>query len=195
MGGDRRKDTYWVLRRDQLACLASPIRTDIVDHLAGRPPMPIRDLATRIGKQPSAIYHHLRQLIDVGLVVETGTQVVNRKSEKLYSTPAPRIRLKKALANRGNADIMSEIAGAMLRQSARDFAAGVTADGAKSDGAYRNLGMFRLINRPSKRSLKRVNALLEEIGEILWEEDEAGEPLVALTWVMTPIGTDGSQED
>jgi len=195
MGGDRRKDTYWVLRREELRCLASPIRMDIVDHLAGRPPMPIRELARRIGKQPSAIYHHLRQLIDVGLVLEAGTQVVNRKSEKLYATPAPRVRLKRALAERVDDDAMCAFVGAMLRQSTRDFAAGVAADDARADGAYRNLGMFRLINRPSKRSLKRVNALLEEIGEILWEEDQPGEPLVALSWVMAPIRADDPGED
>lgn len=185
-------ETYWVLRKDQLSCLASPVRMDIIDHLAGRPPTSIRDLAVRIGKRPSAIYHHLRQLVAVGLAVEAGAQVLNRKSERLYSTPAPRVRLKKALSDAENADLMRGIVGAMLRQSDRDFAAGIGSRAAKSEGPYRNLGMFRLINRPSRRSLRRINSLLDELAEILWREDEPGEPLVALTWVMTPV--DGSEE-
>ena len=51
-------DTYWVMSREELQCLGSPRRYDIVDHLAAAGPMSIRDLAKRIGAQPSALYHH-----------------------------------------------------------------------------------------------------------------------------------------
>ena len=46
----KRKDEVWVLRSEQLRCLVSATRMDIVDHLAGQGPMSIRELAAAIGK-------------------------------------------------------------------------------------------------------------------------------------------------
>jgi predicted transcriptional regulator len=161
---------------------------DIVDHLAGRGPMPIKILAHGIGREPSSIYHHVRLLVSVGLVIETGARVENRKSEKLYATPAPRMRVKKALGDRRNKAVMRKIVGALARESERDVVRGLDHPRAKTDGAARNLGFFRLVNRVDRRALERVNALLDEVGEILWRAPAPDGDVVTLTWTIAPLG-------
>ena len=183
---------YYVLDKSQLQCLASAVRLDIVDHLAAYGVMAIKELATSIGKKPSAIYHHLKMLEEVGLIHEAGTRVVNRKSEKLYMTPSRRMRLSKALADEANAGVMNDIVSVLCRQTDRDFSRGADGASVRRSGPHQNLRFFRLVNRPSAAGIKEINAKLDEIAEILWREPDPERPMVALTWVMTPLDADSS---
>lgn len=181
-----RDEPYWVLRKDQLHCLRSAVRMDLVDHLAGRGPLSVRELAEAVGMQASAVYHHLRQLIAVELVRETGARVVNRKSEKLYETPSRRMRLRRALEDPANAEIMRDFVEALCRQAERDFAGGQKAGGNPVPGPDRSLGFFRLISRPTPDALARLNAALDQLFDILWEEPDPDQPAIALTWILAP---------
>ena len=181
-----RDEPYWVLRQDQLHCLCSAVRMDLVDHLAGRGPLSVRELAEAVGMQPSAVYHHLRQLIAVDLVSEAGARVVNRKSEKLYETPSRRMRLRRALEDPANTDIMRQFVEALCRQAERDFAGGQKAGGNPSPGPDRNLGFFRAILRPKPATLARLNTVLNELFDIIWDEPDPDQPALALTWILAP---------
>ncbi|MBX7540351.1 winged helix-turn-helix domain-containing protein [Qipengyuania sphaerica] len=183
-----REQDEWILREDQLACLASATRMDIVDHLAAHGPMAVRELAPAIGMKPSAIYHHLEQLVEVGLVADTGSRTHNGKAEALYNTPSRRMRLRRALEDPANAETMQKIVTALGRRAQRDFSQGQRQAEVRASGDARNLGFFRLVNRMDAKRLARMNALLDEVAELMWQEgDEDGE-LVALTWVMAPLG-------
>lgn len=180
-------DTYWVLRPDQLDVLTSSVRSDIIDHLVGRGPMSIKQLAASLGRQPSSIYYHIEMLQKVGLVVEAGSQVSNRRTEVLYQTPAPRMRLMKALSNPKNAPVLKKMVGVLNRQAQRDFEQGMSHPEVRTEGPQKNLGFFRLINRPSPESMAEINRHLDRIAEILWEERDMSQPLVALAWTLTPL--------
>jgi len=192
MGKQRKKPSsgqqpiYYVLRDDQLRCLTSPVRHDMVDHLSAHGVMSIRELAASIGKKPASIYHHLNQLIEAELVQEAGSRLVHRRHEKLYATPSRRMRLNRALADRANNKVMREIVDALCRQTARDFSHGLKVESARRDGAQQNLRFFRLVNRPAAKSLKELNRKLDEIAEILWRDPDPASPVVALTWILTP---------
>jgi predicted transcriptional regulator len=160
---------------------------DIVDHLAGRGPMSIKQLAASMGRQPSSIYYHINMLVKAELVVEAGSQVSNRRAELLYETRAPRMRLQRALSDPGNHETIGQTVGAISRQAHRDFVQGLTHPDAQLDGAERNLGFFRLINRPSPDSLREINGYIERIAEILWEERDMDQPLIAFAWTLTPL--------
>lgn len=179
-------DAMWILDPVQLRCLASSARMDIVDHLAGRGALSISELARALARQPSSLYHHLEKLLEAGLVVEAGSRVTNRRTERLYATPSRRMRLQRALADPANAAVMQDIVQSLARQAQRDFSNGRVSAEARVDGADRNLGFFRLVARPDAVALARINALLDEIGEIMWEEGGSDSPAITLTWVMAP---------
>jgi DNA-binding transcriptional ArsR family regulator len=180
--------TYWVMERAQLAALASPRRLDIIDALAAAGPLSVRDLAAQIGARPSALYHHLALLIEVGLIAEAGARIVNRKRETLYATPAPRIRLIRALSEGGHQKEMNEIVAALTRQMERDFRAAGRLPGRRAEGEARDYGFFRLLARPAPDDLAAINARLHEIAEILWSANDPKADPVCLAWVMTPLG-------
>jgi DNA-binding transcriptional ArsR family regulator len=179
-------DELWILRKDQLLCLCSAVRMDMVDQLAGRGPMSVRDLADAVSMKPSAVYHHLRQLIEVDLVQEAGARVVNRKSEKLYETPSRKMRMRRALEDPANTDIMKRFIEGLCRQAERDFAGGLKAEARAAQGPDRNLGFFRLISRPTPERLARLNAVLDQLYDILWEAPDPDQPAIALTWILAP---------
>ena len=193
--GTANGDTYWVFREDQLECLASAVRLDIIDQLIGRGPLSVKQLASALGRQPSSVYYHIDMLQKADLVVEAGTQVSNRRTEVLYETRARRLRLKKALANPRNYEIINKMVGVVSRQSQRDFAQGLEHPGMQLDGADRNIGFFRLINRPSPESLQEINGHLERIAEILREERDMDQPLIAFSWTLAPLQEKLDSED
>jgi DNA-binding transcriptional ArsR family regulator len=181
-------ETYWVLEPAQLRCLVSARRHDIVDQLAARGPMAVREIAAAIHARPSALYYHLRQLLRAGLVVEAGSRVVRRKRESLYASPAPRMRFLRALQDPRNASMFVRIAAAMTRQMQRDFHGGIRSPAAVNAGARRNLGLFRLVGSPDARTLGRINQRLDEIAELFWSSAGKRGDVIALAWVLSPVG-------
>ncbi|MEX2122267.1 MAG: helix-turn-helix domain-containing protein [Woeseia sp.] len=185
----KRPETYWVTRPEQLAALTSARRHDIVDRLAAGGPMSIKQLAQQTGAKPSALYHHVEKLLGVGLVVDAGRRVVRRRHEQLYATPAPRMRLIKALADGQQPELMAEIVASLTRQMARDFRSAGQSPARVADGEDANYGFFRLVGRPTPAQLARINACLLEIAEVFWNSNEASSPLVGLGWVIAPLET------
>lgn len=189
--GTKRNDPrkpYWIDAPRQLRCMVSARRHDIVDRLAASGRMAVKDLARMIGAKPSALYHHVRQLVAVGLVVEAGHRVVRRKREQLYETPSPRMRLYRALQDRRNAPTFKRIVGGVGRQMERDFRRGIASPRTRTSGPYRNLGLFRLVGAPTPATLSEINAHLSEIAELMWQSPAAGTELISLAWTLAPIG-------
>jgi DNA-binding transcriptional ArsR family regulator len=183
-----RDDTYWVLEPAQLRCLVSARRHDIVDQLAARGPMSVREIATAIHARPSALYYHLRELVRVGLVLEAGHRVVRRKREVVYASPAPRMRFRRAFDDPRNDATFVRIATAMTRQMQRDFRNGIAAPDALAAGTARNLGLFRLVGSPDRKALAAINRHLDAIAELFWKSAGAPGRALSLAWVMAPSG-------
>ncbi len=186
-GPDKRPETYWIERPDQIAALTSVRRQDIADRMAASGPMSIKELADQIGVQPSALYHHIRKMVEVGLVIEAGTRTVRRRRERLYNAPGRRMRLRRALAGRKHQRLMEDVVAALTRQMDRDFRTGGRSRIRQAEGERRNYGFFRLIGRPGPAELERINACLHEIAELLWENQDPDAELLCLGWVMAPL--------
>jgi len=186
MSGDR-SQTYWIMAPAQLAAMASARRQDIVDRLAATGPLSVKELAAQLGARPPALYHHLERLLGVGLIEEAGSRIMRRKREQLYATPAPRMRLARALAEGRHPELMETIVASLTRQMDRDFRTGMASPARKADGEERNHGFFRLIGRPDAAGMARINACLAEIAEILWQAEDAEAEPVCLSWVMAPL--------
>lgn len=180
--------TYWILDREQLQCLASPRRHDILDRLVPSGPLSIKELAGAIGADPPSLYHHIRKLLAVGLVVEAGTRVVNRRREQLYDAPGRRMRLTRALEDPANRELFVQICASLCREMERDFRRGSAATAARTAGPGKNLGFSRLIGAPTPEGLAEINRKLEEIAAIIWDSPRGGE-LVGISWVLAPIET------
>ncbi|MEZ5680594.1 MAG: helix-turn-helix domain-containing protein [Erythrobacter sp.] len=180
------EETYWILRRDQLECLTSPVRADIVDHLSGRGALTVRELSASLGRKPSSLYYHLELLIETGLVLVAGEDNSGRRPEALYRVLAPRMRARRALAEPANREVVARMADAALRQASRDFERGLARDDAQTEGPERKLGFYRSVNRCDPATLAKVNEHLDAIAELLWSARDEEQPLLTFAWAMAP---------
>jgi DNA-binding transcriptional ArsR family regulator len=178
----------------QLEAVANPRRQDMLARLTASGPLSIRELAGQDGARPTALYHHLEKLMAVGLVVEAGTRVRNRRREQLYETVAHRLRLAKAHRDPAHAGAVAKIVSAQTRQLARDFRLGQASRARIDDGDERNLTFFRLVGRPAPDQLAKINHCLSEITELLWNADDPDAEPVVLGCVLAPVGKGKSQQ-
>ncbi len=183
----RRSTTYWILREDQIECLASSRRQSILDRLCVDGPSSVREFSRAIGLKPSAAYHHLERLIEAELVEEAGERPVGRRIEKLYQAVAPRMRMARALADPDLAEPLRQVVSAMCRQLDRDFAVGIEHPAARPTGATRNLGFSRTVGTPDTETMKQINQRLAEIQELFWREPRRGAELVSFGWTLAPV--------
>jgi predicted ArsR family transcriptional regulator len=183
--------TYWIDRPEQIRALASPIRHEIGDRLAALGPMTIAALAQILGRRPTAIYHHVKKLEAVGLVrarEETGER---GRPAVLYETVAPRMRLARAGRLPRNRRPLARAGAAAATQAARDYAAGFQVPHWALAGPGRNHWFFRVVAAPSAARLKRINALFDELAELVWEPDPKPGPTISVAWFLSPLGRKG----
>lgn len=180
---------YQIVKPEQLEAVVSTRRMHIIHELTGSGTMSVRELARSIGVAPSSLYYHIEELRAVGLLVEAGVRQISNKPEQLYALAAQRLRLFDALQEPGNWEVLKAVAASMCRQAKKDFSDGFKAAHKKTSGTGRNIRFGRLVGRPDAATLKRINAHLDAVTELVSASaSEAGER-VAFTWVMAPQAT------
>ena len=147
----------------------------------------MRELAAQIGARPSALYHHLAMLIEAGWSRRPAPRTVNRKRETLYATPAPRMRLIRALAEGRHQEELDEDRRRLDPPDGARLPRRRQAAGPVRGRRRARYGFFRLLGRPRPKA-GAINARLREIAEILWAGDDPAADPVCLAWVMTPLG-------
>jgi len=76
--------------------LASPLRAEIIGHLQTDGPQSIRELAARLARPASGLYHHVRLLERSGILVERERRKSGRREEVVYALTAPRAAIRDA---------------------------------------------------------------------------------------------------
>jgi predicted ArsR family transcriptional regulator len=179
--------TYWIDRPEQIKALSSPVRHELGDRLAAQGPMTVRELATALGMRPTAVYHHLKELERVGLVQPAGERRERGRPATAYETVAPRMRMARAARKPRNRKPLAKAGDAAATQAGRDYEAGFAAAHWQAEGAGRNHWFFRVVAAPSRSRRARINALLDELAELVWTPDPEPGPPISVAWFLSPL--------
>ncbi|MBS1708537.1 MAG: helix-turn-helix transcriptional regulator [Armatimonadetes bacterium] len=76
--------TTLVLNADQVAAMASPTRGIVYERLASHVEAVAADLAAETGISAATALYHLRQLVNVGLVVEVGERSTGKRPATVF---------------------------------------------------------------------------------------------------------------
>lgn len=185
--------TYWIERPDQLAAVISPLRLELMDYATAFGPVSAGDLARAVGKRPTAIYHHLKRLEAVGLLVAQREAGARGRPALLYASVAPRMRVSRAALHPENRPVLTRAGRSVATRAARDYAAGFRARPWEIDGPGRNHWFFRVVSAPSPARLKRINALLDELAELAWTPDPTPGPSMSIAWFLAPLTERGKR--
>tara|TARA_R110002072_G_scaffold42064_2_gene117346 strand:+ start:2330 stop:2890 length:561 start_codon:yes stop_codon:yes gene_type:complete len=71
---------------DQIRALCSPMRHAIHQVVLSQGEASIREIAEQLGKKPASLYRHIDRLVEVGLLIDTGTKSTTRRDAKVYSS-------------------------------------------------------------------------------------------------------------
>jgi DNA-binding Lrp family transcriptional regulator len=184
------RKNYLITEPEQLKCLASAVRQEIVDTVQSLGECSIADIATALGRPADGLYYHVRELLKAGLLLKHGTARNNRREEAIYTTPARdgSLQLRYELGDPVARKRIRRIVDSMLHTAARDFADGFESGLATVEGRHRNLWAGRTKGWLDMDDLREVNELLERLSELM---DRSRSPerrnLLVLSWALAPV--------
>lgn len=183
--------THSALGPRQRKALASPLRQEILGQWTDRESRTVADIAAGMGRPVTAIYYHVHQLEDVGLLVRVGSRPGPKRDEILYKPVADQFDLTPIP---GDPEQIADAVGALKashRMALGDLKAALESGEDRFDGPDRSLLGFRLHARLSAAKRKRVNALLDELLRIFEETPAAAKTTDAefysLTVALAPL--------
>lgn len=176
----------------QVAALATPVRQSIVDAIAASGACTVAELAAQLGRPASGLYHHVRALERVGLLVcegegESPARGAGRPAAR-YDVPGRPVRIEYAPGSAATRRPMQRMVGAMTRLASREFGEGYR-EGVRVSGRRRELWASRTEAWLTEEQLERANVLLGELFALFGEgagAPRSGARLRALTFVLAP---------
>jgi len=169
----------------QVRALAGPVRQELVDVLESAGARSVAELGALLGRPADALYHHLRRLEKVGLVVEHERRKEGRHVFAVYDLARRPVRLNYAAPVR-SADI-GRVVSAAQRLTWREFQRALADGTGVSEGPRRTLRGGRVKGWATPQRLARVNALLEELVDTLAAgQPEPGATPISLAFLLAP---------
>ena len=173
------------LSHRQLESLTSPIRLAIIQRLDIDKEATAHELAQRMGRPVTSLYHHLKQLLEVGLLRVSGERKGSRRPEAVYANVgrlSSADAIKSARGRKAYARAGIRIADA----GARAFSATLAHGKARFDGENRNTAAKHYVLRADRKKLEELNELLAKLGEVAARSSEDGEE-IRLTILLSPL--------
>jgi predicted transcriptional regulator len=189
----KRRATVTVTTADQRAALTSPIRLEIIGLFTAPGPLAIADMAVRMGRPASSLYHHVGVLERTGILRKAGTRPKGKRFETLYEPAGERIEMEVEPDDARAADQAVRAMKAAFRMTVRDLEAALRDGNARREGPDRNVAAMRLHLRASPALRRELNAHLRAIEDLLAAEAaRAPEPgpedeHLSLTLALLPL--------
>jgi DNA-binding transcriptional ArsR family regulator len=178
--------TKHFLTQAQLESLTSPVRLAIVQRLEVDRTATAGELARRMGRPVTSLYHHLKQLEEAGVLRVVEERQTARRPEAVYALVADYLSSAEAVKTPEGRRIYGRAAVRVADAGARAFTAAVAQDAPRFEGDRRNALVRFYTLRANTKTLARLNQLLDELDAAAVNSDEDGEE-IQLTLLMSPM--------
>jgi DNA-binding transcriptional ArsR family regulator len=172
----------------QLRVLASPVRLEILEWVGAGADCGVAELARRMGRKPSSLYHHVHLLVRAGFLAERGRRRSGAREEVLYGLVDDRVEVAGALRSRHATQALARMSAALLRRAQREVRAALGRPGALEKRRGHALLASRMTARLTPAALERVTALVLELQAVFRAQRKSTEGrLFALSAVLAPL--------
>ncbi|WP_429620790.1 helix-turn-helix domain-containing protein [Stenotrophomonas sp. AN71] len=165
--------------------MASPTRMAILQRLDADGPASTRELAERLGRPATALYHHLAHLEKNGLVRITGHRVTGRRPEAVYAAISQQLSSRDAVRTTAGRRSLIRVAASTVAATLRTFATAATHAAARFEGPHRNCVVRHVSFRTDDARLEHINALIDELEAAALDASPQGDTML-LTVLMAP---------
>jgi predicted ArsR family transcriptional regulator len=174
------------LSQAQLESLTSPVRLAIAQRLEIDKEATARELAGRMGRPVTAVYHHLKQLEEVGVLRVVAERRGTRRPEAVYALVADYLSSAEAVKTPRGTRSYSRAAARVAHAGARAFAAAAAQGRSRFDGEQRNATVKYYLLRADRKKIARITSLLDELDDSATQSCEEGEE-IQLTILLSPV--------
>jgi hypothetical protein len=175
-----------LLSQTQLASLTSPVRLAIVQRMEIDKEATARELARRMGRSATSIYHHLQQLEKVGVLHVVAERKGSGRPEAVYAMVGDYLSSAEAVKTPRGRKTYSRAATRVAEAGARAFSAAVAGGDPRFDGEQRNATARYYVLRADERKIAHINKLLRELEDAALHSCEEGEA-IQLTILLSPL--------
>jgi len=182
--------------------MASPLRMELVGLFGQERELSVSDMAARMGRPATSIYHHLHVLLEAGILREAGSRPKGKRFETLYAVTDDMVRLEVEPDDPIAVEHALKAVRSGLRMAERDVGAAIERDDLAHEGPERNLVTMRVHVRASRRLLAAINEHLFAIEDLLRAASENppdesdDDQFLSLTTVLAPLtGRDPTRKD
>lgn len=110
-----------ILTKEQLKCLASPVRNEVFSAVLEQGEASVRQIAEILAKSPESLHYHFKSLLKAGLIEALDQRPTERRPETLYRTVDTEFALPSDYADNEIADLRLKAIESGLRHSWRQF--------------------------------------------------------------------------
>jgi hypothetical protein len=171
------------------AVLASPVRIELIGALQTHGPSSIGELAAHMSRPADGLYHHVRLLLQAGVIRQTEERKAGRHREAIYGLIAPRIGAAIDPASEVGRQAAVRAAQAALRMAAREFTTALLDCSTLETGKkFSGLRASRQKVWLTERALAQLQKSLQRIERFLNRENKRRRgQLHVLTTVLSPV--------
>lgn len=184
-------EPYPITSLSQFRALTSPVRGEIIDIVDLMGAMSIAEIASHMGRPVDSLYYHVRRLVKVGLLVETGKRKSARQQEAIYDLPGRPASLHYSPSQTGHVRAVVKSIGVMLRMTERDFKAAFAGKLVRGSGGERNVVHSRVLGWYTEEEIQEIRHQIRRITTKFRSSARTrkrASGLYALTTVLMPLG-------
>jgi predicted transcriptional regulator len=164
---------YFIIEDTQtMQSLANPVRWEILDTVGVLGECSAADIANYTARARTSLYPHIQDLVDSGLIYETGTRLMGKRYEQLYRPKAVMIGTRFNQENQDNLDYHTAYANALARLLARKHNRAATEPGVNPRTDQRNHHCGGHSVWVDKEQLAQLNKMIDDI----WTFCESSHP-------------------
>ena len=166
---------YYVETTKQLLAMGTPGREEIVDAVGAIGPCSVPEIARFVGRPRNALYYHIRELRDCGLLIESKVQRDGVKTTSLYDVPGRPVIVRYDLSTPRTRKAVVQIARARFRSGERGFVRACKPSLAVTEGPTRNLWVAHWKGRLNEEHLLEANRLFNELVDLFGRAANSGD--------------------
>ncbi len=157
---------YVVEDIETMRALSNPVRWEILDTIGAIGECSAADISEYTARARTSLYPHIQQLVERGLIYETGTRLMGKRYEQLYRPKARLIGIRFDQDDPENLDYHTTFANALARMLARRHDQAARAPGVNPRTENRNHHCGTHSVWVDKDQLVKLNTMIEEIWKI-----------------------------
>lgn len=167
-----------VLSEDQVNCLSSPLRKELMSTFISYGPASVSEVAKRMNKRSKSLYYHIEQMEAHGLLKIVGRRATVKKPEAVYDAVSPRLEFQRNPSESYRAATRKSIQ-ALLRLASRQM------DAAEEAGLKPRVTKLSL--RLSSEDQKEWSRRFQELLRWAEERDDRSSPINHVLLLEIPL--------